>query len=45
MENSDKVSVGANMTVITPDRFIVEESPSHTAQEPDRTLWISEAGV
>jgi uncharacterized cupin superfamily protein len=44
MENSDKVSVGANMTVITPDRFIVEESCSHTAQEPDRTLWISEAG-
>lgn len=32
------------MTVITPDRFVVEESPSHTAQEPDRTLWISEAG-
>ncbi|HEY9659469.1 MAG TPA: cupin domain-containing protein [Allocoleopsis sp.] len=32
------------MTVITPDRLIVEENPSHIAQEPDRILWISEAG-
>lgn len=32
------------MTAITPDRLVVEESPSHTTQEPDRTLWISEAG-
>ncbi|MEH1918242.1 cupin domain-containing protein [Nostoc sp.] len=32
------------MTVITPDRFVVEESPSHAAHEPNRTLWISEAG-
>lgn len=32
------------MPVITPDRFVVEESPSHIALQPDRTLWISEAG-
>jgi len=32
------------MTVITPDRLIVEENPSLIAQEPDRTFWISEAG-
>lgn len=32
------------MTAITPDRFIAEENPSPTAQEPDRILWISEAG-
>ena len=32
------------MPVITPDRFVVEESSSQIALEPDRTLWISEAG-
>ncbi|GAB4385186.1 MAG: cupin domain-containing protein [Elainellaceae cyanobacterium] len=32
------------MTVITPDCLIAEESPSRSAHEPDRTLWISEAG-
>ncbi|MEH2211646.1 cupin domain-containing protein [Nostoc sp.] len=32
------------MTVITPNSLIVEESPSHAAHEPNRTLWISEAG-
>ncbi len=32
------------MPAITPDCFLVEESPSHTAHEPNRMLWISEAG-
>ncbi|MBD2210328.1 cupin domain-containing protein [Nostoc linckia FACHB-104] len=32
------------MTVITSDRLVIEESPSHSAHEPNRTLWISEAG-
>jgi len=32
------------MTALTPDRFFVEESPSPTVNEPNRTLWISEAG-
>ena len=32
------------MTAITPDRFIAEESPADGASEPNRTLWISEAG-
>lgn len=32
------------MTVITPDCFLVEESASHATDEPNRTLWISEAG-
>ncbi|MEA5597788.1 cupin domain-containing protein [Rivularia sp. UHCC 0363] len=32
------------MTIITPDRFVVEESPSRAMHEPNLTLWISEAG-
>ncbi|NJO43697.1 MAG: cupin domain-containing protein [Cyanobacteria bacterium RU_5_0] len=32
------------MPVITPDRFVVEEIPAQGSEEPDRTLWISEAG-
>ncbi|MBW4484529.1 MAG: cupin domain-containing protein [Tildeniella torsiva UHER 1998/13D] len=32
------------MPVITPDCFLLEESPSDAAHEPDRLLWISEAG-
>lgn len=32
------------MSVITPDRFITEESPAEGSPEPNRTLWISEAG-
>lgn len=32
------------MTAITADRFIAEESPADGAREPNRTLWISEAG-
>jgi uncharacterized cupin superfamily protein len=32
------------MTVITPDRLVLEDSPSHAVHEPNRTLWISEAG-
>lgn len=32
------------MPVITPDRFVSEESPAPGSPEPDRTLWISEAG-
>ncbi len=32
------------MPVITPDRFVSEESPAEGSSEPNRTLWISEAG-
>jgi len=32
------------MPAITSDRFVSEESPAKGAPEPDRTLWISEAG-
>ena len=32
------------MPVITPDRLVVEERPVDGSREPDRTLWISEAG-
>jgi uncharacterized cupin superfamily protein len=32
------------MTALTPDRFIAEEGSADGASEPDRTLWISEAG-
>lgn len=32
------------MPVITPDRLVVEKSPVDGSREPDRTLWISEAG-
>lgn len=32
------------MPVITPDCFLVEESPSDAAYRPDRLLWISEVG-
>lgn len=32
------------MSVITPDRFVVEEIPAQGSEKPDRTLWISEAG-
>jgi uncharacterized cupin superfamily protein len=32
------------MTVITPDRLVVEESPADGRPAPNRTLWISAAG-
>ena len=32
------------MPLITPDRFIAEESSAEGSSEPNRTLWISEAG-
>jgi len=32
------------MPVITPDRFVTEESAAEGSPEPNRTLWISEAG-
>ncbi len=32
------------MPAITPDRFVSEESPAAGSSEPNRTLWISEAG-
>jgi uncharacterized cupin superfamily protein len=32
------------MPAITPDRFVCEESPAEGSSEPNRTLWISEAG-
>lgn len=32
------------MPVITPDRFVSEESSAERSSEPNRTLWISEAG-
>ncbi|MBW4699310.1 MAG: cupin domain-containing protein [Aphanocapsa lilacina HA4352-LM1] len=32
------------MPVITPDQFVVEENFSKGSAQPDRTLWISEAG-
>ena len=32
------------MTVITPDRMILEEEPADGQDGPKRTLWISEAG-
>jgi uncharacterized cupin superfamily protein len=32
------------MPAITPGNFVVEESPATGSPEPDRTLWISEAG-
>lgn len=32
------------MTVITPDRMVVEEEPVDGSSDPHRTLWISEAG-
>lgn len=32
------------MPVMTPDRFVVEERPAQGSNDPDRTLWISEAG-
>lgn len=32
------------MPTITPDRFVKEESSAQGSGEPDRTLWISEAG-
>lgn len=32
------------MPAIAHGHFIIEESPSITAQDPDQTLWISEAG-
>jgi uncharacterized cupin superfamily protein len=33
-----------SMPGITPDRFVSEESPAEGSPEPNRTLWISEAG-
>lgn len=30
--------------MITPDRLVVEERPVAGSPDPDRTLWISEAG-
>lgn|SRR3990167_1433357 len=32
------------MPAITPDQFIAEETPAANAIDPNRTLWISEAG-
>lgn len=32
------------MPTFTPERFIAEESPADGCVEPNRTLWISEAG-
>lgn len=32
------------MPAFTPDQFVVEEQPVKDRAEPDRTLWISEAG-
>jgi uncharacterized cupin superfamily protein len=32
------------MPVITPDRMVVEENPVDGSREPDRSLWISDAG-
>jgi uncharacterized cupin superfamily protein len=32
------------MPVITPDRFLAEEDHAEGSSEPNRTLWISEAG-
>jgi uncharacterized cupin superfamily protein len=32
------------MPTFSPDGFVAEESPAKGAAEPDRTLWISEAG-
>jgi uncharacterized cupin superfamily protein len=32
------------MAVITPNRFLMEESPAESSGEPNRTLWISEVG-
>jgi uncharacterized cupin superfamily protein len=32
------------MPAFTPDRFVAEESPARGESEPNRTLWISEAG-
>ena len=32
------------MTTITPDQFIAEEAPAESSSEPNRALWISEAG-
>lgn len=33
------------MPVITPDRFVSEACPAEGSSEPNRTLWISEAGA
>jgi uncharacterized cupin superfamily protein len=32
------------MPVFTPDQFVIEETPTKYAPEPDRAHWISEAG-
>jgi len=32
------------MPAIKPENFVVEESPATGSPEPNRTLWISEAG-
>lgn len=32
------------MPAISPDRFVPEERPAKGSSEPNRTLWISEAG-
>lgn len=32
------------MTVIPPEGLVIEESPSNSMPEPNRLLWISEAG-
>lgn len=32
------------MTALRPDRFVEEVRPADGAGEPDRTLWINEAG-
>ena len=32
------------MPAVTPERFVVEESPAEGQPEPNKTMWISEAG-
>jgi len=32
------------MPVFTPDRFVAEDGPAGGSPEPNRSLWISEAG-
>jgi uncharacterized cupin superfamily protein len=32
------------MPAVTPEHFVVEESPAEGQHEPNKTMWISEAG-
>lgn len=32
------------MPAVAPDRFVAEDSPAAGSSQPNRTLWISEAG-